>query len=130
MLLAGGRGPHDALQRVSATPWNRIDPDHSTSSSRVTTSLQPRTQRRIWKQALRVAGRAVCDVQDARWYDLGDLAEDLQLITGARRLRPRDLDTRAYNAPGNGRATLDKQPHGDRGRVPAAGDEAAEPITW
>jgi len=28
--------------------------------------------------------------------------------------------------PGDRRATLDKQPHGDRGRVPAAGGEAAE----
>ena len=35
----------------------------------------------------------------ARWRDLGDLAEDLKLITGARRLRPRDLDTHAYDAP-------------------------------
>src|SRR6185295_19609142 len=43
MLLTGGRGPHGDLQRVSATPWNPIGPDHSTSRSRVTTSPQPRT---------------------------------------------------------------------------------------
>src|SRR3954469_16616141 len=42
MLLTGGRGPHGALQRVSATPWNRIDPGHSTSRSRVTMSLHLR----------------------------------------------------------------------------------------
>src|SRR3954465_2707738 len=41
ILLAGGRGPHEVLQEASATPWNPIDPDHSTSHSRVTTSLQP-----------------------------------------------------------------------------------------
>jgi hypothetical protein len=57
---------------------------------------------------------------------LSDLAEDVHLIAGACRPRPSDLDTRAHDAPSDGRATLNKQPRGDHGRVPAAGGEAAK----
>ena len=87
---------------------------------------------RTWTGSPRWFARLTAQEDDApvrlgaRRYDLSDLAEDLNLITGARRPRPRDLDTRAYDAPGDGRATLDEQPHGDRGRVPAAGGEAAK----
>src|SRR5262249_26383514 len=56
-----------------------------------------------------------------------DFALDAQLVARPYRLGPPHLlEAGADNSPGRPELTVDQQPHGQSGRMPAAGCEAAE----
>src|SRR5262249_25933623 len=62
----------------------------------------------------------------ARRHDVQDRAFDVEHVAGPRRRRPAELSAEADDAAGYRQAPVDLKTHGDRCRMPAAGDQATE----